>query len=98
MAFILAIFSAFTLGDETKLLLVVILYIVVFFLQNNVLATITVEKGLKLHGIEVLIAVILRGKVIGIWGGLFAIPVLIVVLALLHELREYYYPETKGLS
>jgi predicted PurR-regulated permease PerM len=92
LAFIIALFSAYTMGDEMKMLLVVPLYIAVFILQNNVLATIVVEKSLKLHGIMVLIAVILGGKISGIWGGLFAIPVLIVVLAFMQELREYYYP------
>lgn len=98
LAYLLAILSAVTTGDVYMLLWVTALYVIVLVLQLNILGPMMMEKGLKLHGTQVLIAMILGGTVNGIWGSLFAIPVLVVIIAFLEEVRTYYLSADDGLQ
>jgi predicted PurR-regulated permease PerM len=96
IAFIIAAISAYTTGQSWLPAWVFILYIAVVILQNNFLNQFLFEKRLEINSVHLILAIIIGGKIFGIWGGLFAIPVLVVVIALLDEIRGYYMSRFEG--
>ena len=69
-----AVFLAF-LESPFKALLVLILYIVVQQLENNIIVPKVMQKTVGLNPIVVMVAILLGAKLAGVLGALLAIPI-----------------------
>jgi predicted PurR-regulated permease PerM len=85
-ATLLAITSALTVSPWLALW-VVLLYIVVIEIESHILAPALYGRVVGLHPALILIALVIGAKAKGIFGIFFAVPILVVLTALLEEVR-----------
>jgi putative permease len=73
----------FQWGPGGELLAVCITYLVIQFLDGNILAPLLMAEAVKIHPVAVLIAIIVFGNLWGLWGVFFAIPLATLVRAVI---------------
>jgi predicted PurR-regulated permease PerM len=84
IAFTLAVLSALTINPWLALW-VVVFYVLVVELESHVVAPALYGRVLNLHPAVVLLALVVGGKLGGVIGLLFAVPIVVVLAVLLEE-------------
>ncbi len=74
-----AMVAYFQWGFSNKLLITIIGYSIIQFLDGNVLVPILMSGFVNIHPVAIMIAVILFGNLWGLWGVFFAIPLLSLI-------------------
>jgi predicted PurR-regulated permease PerM len=69
-------------------LAVVVLYLVIQQLENNLLVPKIMEQAVSLHPLAVIVAILVGGELLGVVGALMAVPVAAAVAVVLDELRD----------
>ncbi|RMF14613.1 MAG: AI-2E family transporter [Candidatus Dadabacteria bacterium] len=78
-----ALIAAFQYGLTSDFATVVIAYLVIQGLDGNVLVPFLFSEMVNLHPLAIIVAVLLFGGLWGVWGVFFAIPLAIVIRAVL---------------
>lgn len=86
IAFFLAATSALTI-DPWLALWIAVLYLIVTEIESHVVAPAFYGRIINLHPVVVLLALLIGGKVKGILGIFFAVPIVVILAAILHEVR-----------
>jgi predicted PurR-regulated permease PerM len=86
IAFLLAFFSALAV-DPVLALWVIVLYLVIAGLESHLLAPILYGRAIGLRSALVLIALVAGTKIGGVAGVFFAVPVAVILSALIQELH-----------
>jgi putative permease len=81
--FPITIIAFFQWGPGSELLAVSITYLVIQFLDGNILAPLLMAEAVKIHPVAVLIAILVFGNLWGLWGVFFAIPLATLVRAII---------------
>ena len=84
-----AIFVAYTATTPNTALVLAVFYIVYYTMDSQMLQPIVMGKKIKLHPVVILLALMIGGKLFGILGMLFAMPVAAVYRVLYDELWHY---------
>ena len=84
-----AIFVAYTATTPNTALLLAVFYIVYYTMDSQMLQPIVMGKKINLHPVVILLALMIGGKLFGILGMLFAMPVAAVYRVLYDELWHY---------
>ena len=84
-----AIFVAYTSTTAHTAFVLAIFYIVYYTVDSQVLQPVIMGKKIKLHPVVILLALMIGGKLFGILGMLFAMPVAVVYRVLYDELWHY---------
>ena len=84
-----AVFVAYTATTPNTALLLAVFYIVYYTMDSQMLQPIVMGKKIKLHPVVILLALMIGGKLFGILGMLFAMPVAAVYRVLYDELWHY---------
>jgi predicted PurR-regulated permease PerM len=95
IAFTLAVLSALTINPWLALW-VAVFYLLVVELESHVVAPALYGRVLDLHPAVVLLALVVGGKLGGVIGLLFAVPVVVVLAALLEEARAVMESHLEG--
>lgn len=77
------------IADPSKVLVAVIVYLVVQFVENQFIYPHVVGNSVGLSSLWTLVAVILGGKLFGVLGMIFFIPVMAVIITLIEEYTMY---------
>lgn len=77
------------IADPSKVLLAIIVYLVVQFIENQFIYPHVVGNSVGLSSLWTLVAVILGGNLFGVLGMIFFIPVMAVIMTLIKEYTEY---------
>ena len=91
-----AIFVAYTSTTANTALVVALFYIIYYTLDSQMLQPIVMGKKIKLHPVVILLALLISGKLFGILGMLFAMPVAAVYRVLYDELWHYDGNDAEG--
>ena len=84
-----AIFVAYTATTPNTALLLAVFYVTYYTMDSQMLQPIVMGKKIKLHPVVILLALMIGGKLFGILGMLFAMPVAAVYRVLYDELWHY---------
>ena len=84
-----AVFVAYTATTPNTALLLAVFYIVYYTMDSQMLQPIVMGKKINLHPVVILLALMIGGKLFGILGMLFAMPVAAVYRVLYDELWHY---------
>ena len=84
-----AVFVAYTATTPNTALVLAVFYIVYYTMDSQMLQPIVMGKKIKLHPVVILLALMIGGKLFGILGMLFAMPVAAVYRVLYDELWHY---------
>ena len=84
-----AVFVAYTSTTPDTALLLAVFYIVYYTTDSQVLQPVIMGKKINLHPVVILLALMIGGKLFGILGMLFAMPVAAVYRVLYDELWHY---------
>lgn len=76
--------SAVQLGISQDFFYLIIIYITIQFLDGNLLVPILFSEAVNLHPISIMMAVIIFGSTLNIYGVFFAIPLAIVIKAIIN--------------
>lgn len=90
-----AIFVAYTSTTPQTALIVAVFYIVYYTTDSQVLQPVIMGKKIKLHPVVILLSLMIGGKLFGILGMLFAMPVAAVYRVLYDELWHYNGEDTE---
>lgn len=77
------------IADPSKVLVAIIVYLVVQFIENQFIYPHVVGNSVGLSSLWTLVAVILGGKLFGVLGMIFFIPVMAVIITLIEEYTMY---------
>lgn len=92
IALLLSVLAALTV-NPTKIIWVVILYAVVTQIEANVIQPRLYSQAVDVHPAVVLIGLFVGAAAGGIFGALLAVPVVVVLVAILSEFRQPQPPE-----
>ena len=84
-----AVFVAYTSTTPNTALLLAVFYIIYYTTDSQVLQPVIMGKKINLHPVVILLALMIGGKLFGILGMLFAMPVAAVYRVLYDELWHY---------
>ena len=84
-----AVFVAYTSTTPNTALLLAVFYIIYYTTDSQVLQPVIMGKKIRLHPVVILLALMIGGKLFGILGMLFAMPVAAVYRVLYDELWHY---------
>ena len=84
-----AVFVAYTSTTPDTALLLAVFYIIYYTTDSQVLQPVIMGKKINLHPVVILLALMIGGKLFGILGMLFAMPVAAVYRVLYDELWHY---------
>lgn len=84
-----AVFVAYTSASSQAAMYLSLFYIVYYTLDSQVLQPVIMGRKIRLHPVVILLALMLAGKLFGILGMLFAMPVAAVYRVLYDELWHY---------
>ena len=84
-----AVFVAYTSTTPDTALMLAVFYIIYYTMDSQVLQPVIMGKKIKLHPVVILLALMIGGKLFGILGMLFAMPVAAVYRVLYDELWHY---------
>lgn len=76
--------SAVQLGVSQDFFYLIIIYVTIQFLDGNLLVPILFSEAVNLHPISIMMAVIIFGSTLNIYGVFFAIPLAIVIKAIIN--------------
>ncbi|APZ43907.1 AI-2E family transporter [Acidihalobacter ferrooxydans] len=79
-------------GFTSNFLYIVSAYVIVQFLDGNLLVPVLYSEMVSLHPVAIMTAVLLFGGLWGVWGVFFAIPLATLVQAVVHALRRATAP------
>lgn len=79
--------------DTTQAILIFILLIALQQIIFSIIGPKLMSKAFKLHPVIVLLSFIFGFKIAGALGAIFAVPVLGILVVLLHDISNYYFPE-----
>lgn len=71
-------------GVSQECLLAILAYGVIQFIDGNVLAPVLLGDAVKLHPVAIIVAILFFGNIWGFWGAFFAIPLAMVVNAVIN--------------
>ena len=91
-----AIFVAYTSTTANTALVVALFYIIYYTLDSQMLQPVVMGKKINLHPVVILLALLIGGKLFGILGMLFAVPVAAVYRVLYDELWHYDGKDMEG--
>ena len=91
-----ALFVAYTSTTPNTALCLAVFYVVYYTLDSQMLQPIVMGKKIKLHPVVILLALLISGKLFGILGMLFAMPVAAVYRVLYDELWHYDGNDAEG--
>ena len=75
--------------DPGKLLWVALLYLIVQFVESNIISPRIQGRALRLHPIAIMITLIIASEIAGLWGVLVGVP----LLAAARDVFAYFYSE-----
>ena len=84
-----AVFVAYTSTTPDTALMLAVFYIIYYTMDSQILQPVIMGKKIKLHPVVILLALMIGGKLFGILGMLFAMPVAAVYRVLYDELWHY---------
>jgi predicted PurR-regulated permease PerM len=84
-----AVFVAYTSTTANTALVLALFYIIYYTMDSQMLQPIVMGKKINLHPVVILLALLIGGKLFGILGMLFAMPVAAVYRVLYDELWHY---------
>ena len=84
-----AIFVAYTSTTANTALVVALFYVIYYTMDSQMLQPVVMGKKINLHPVVILLALLIGGKLFGILGMLFAVPVAAVYRVLYDELWHY---------
>ena len=93
---VLLIFVAYTSTTPDTALCVAVFYIIYYTIDSQMLQPTVMGKKIKLHPVVILLALMISGKLFGILGMLFAMPVAALYRVLYDELWHYDGNDTEG--
>ncbi|WP_026583770.1 AI-2E family transporter [Bacillus sp. J33] len=88
-----AVIIAFTLSVKMVAVTVVII-IVLQFIEGNILSPLIVGKSLHMHPLLIMLALLAGGEAGGIWGLIFAVPILAVLKVILIHAKKHFSKRT----
>ena len=91
-----AIFVAYTSTSANTALVVALFYIIYYTMDSQMLQPVVMGKKINLHPVVILLALLIGGKLFGILGMLFAVPVAAVYRVLYDELWHYGGEDMEG--
>ena len=91
-----AIFVAYTSTTPNTALVVALFYIIYYTMDSQMLQPVVMGKKINLHPVVILLALLIGGKLFGILGMLFAVPVAAVYRVLYDELWHYDGKDMEG--
>lgn len=91
-----ALFVAYTSTTPNTALCLAVFYIIYYTLDSQMLQPIVMGKKINLHPVVILLALLIGGKLFGILGMLFAMPVAAVYRVLYDELWHYDGNDREG--
>lgn len=84
-----AVFVAYTSASPQAAMYLAIFYVVYYTLDSQILQPVIMGRKIRLHPVVILLALMIAGKLFGILGMLFAMPVAAVYRVLYDELWHY---------
>jgi putative permease len=78
-----ALMGYFQFGWEAAFLYILIAYLIIQFVDGNLLAPLLLSGVVNLHPVAVIVALLVFGGVWGFWGVFFAIPLATLVQSIL---------------
>ena len=78
LGFLPAVFFAF-LNSPTRALWVAIFFLLIQWVENNVLAPKIIGESTGIHPITVLLALVIGGGIFGVWGMILSIPLIAII-------------------
>ncbi|MFA6428236.1 MAG: AI-2E family transporter [Candidatus Buchananbacteria bacterium] len=97
IAAIPAVFFAFT-QSPFKALMVIILFYVIHWTENNLIVPKVMQKTTGLNPIVVIVAILLGAKLAGFWGILLAVPTATIISILVNELSAVGWDPRSSLE
>lgn len=85
----IAIVGLFQMGLSSEFMWLMVAYLILQILDGNVLATIIFSEAINMHPIVIILAIMLFGGLFGFWGVFFAIPLAILVKAVINLWPSY---------
>lgn len=89
LAAIPGVFLAFTQGGPVTMLLVLGMYVIIQWAENNILVPKIMQKAVGLNPVVSIVAILTGVKLAGVLGALLAIPVATAVSVFLHDIIEF---------
>ena len=78
--------------DPSKLVWVALLYIVVQFIESNIISPRIQGSAVRLHPIFIMVTLIIASDIAGLWGVLIGVP----LVAVARDIFAYFYSEWSG--
>lgn len=85
--------SSIQLGFSNDFFYMITFYIVIQFLDGNLLVPILFSEAVKLHPITIIFSVIVLGSLFKVYGLFFAIPIAIIIKAII---KLYFFPNIQS--
>lgn len=79
----IAVVGLFQLGLGAEYVQLIVIYLILQFIDGNVLAPIIFSEAINIHPITIILAILLFGGLFGFWGIFFAVPLAILIKAIL---------------
>ena len=80
--------------DPSKLIWVVLVYLVVQFIESNIISPRIQGRALRLHPIVIMTTLVVASDIFGLWGVLIGVP----MVAIARDIFAYFYTEWSGAS
>ena len=80
--------------DPSKLIWVVLVYLVVQFVESNIISPRIQGRALKLHPIVIMTTLVVASDIFGLWGVLIGVP----MVAIARDIFIYFYREWSGAN
>ncbi len=80
--------------DPGKLIWVVLVYIVVQFVESNIISPRVQGRALRLHPIVIMATLVVASDIFGLWGMLIGVP----MVAIARDVFTYFYREWSGAN
>lgn len=88
IAAIPAVLMALTTGDFTLVLLVILVFLIIQQLENNLIYPLVVSKVVGVSSILVILAIVVGGSIAGFIGVVIAVPVVMVLQELFNDMKS----------
>ena len=80
--------------DPSKLIWVVLVYLIVQFIESNIISPRIQGRALRLHPIVIMMTLVVASDIFGLWGVLIGVP----MVAIARDVFIYFYNEWSGAS
>lgn len=90
-----ALIALFQFGISSEFYTVVIAYLIIQFLDGNVLVPLLFSEAVNLHPVSIIVAVFLFGGIWGFWGVFFAIPLATLIKAVFNAWPKHPEADTE---